>query len=91
MTGREEASARPGRAHLGGRVVDVPDQVMQAVAAAAVRTVRVPPTVGVATWPSPHTGVEPASAVRVGSGVAAKTESGSTADLTASRRSVFGP
>ena len=66
-------------------------RVMQVVAAAAVRTVRVPPTVGVATWPSPHTGVEPASAVRVGSGVAAKTESGSTADLTASRRSVFGP
>ncbi|WP_431998342.1 hypothetical protein [Streptomyces fungicidicus] len=26
MTGREEASARPGRAHLGGRVVDVPER-----------------------------------------------------------------
>lgn len=38
-----------------------------------------------------HTGLEPALALPLGSGVAAKTESGSTADFTASKRSVFGP
>ncbi|GHH43744.1 hypothetical protein GCM10018773_30380 [Streptomyces candidus] len=41
--------------------------------------------------PAPHAGREPVSTVPVGSGVATKTESGSTAAFTASRRSVFGP
>ena len=35
---------------------------------------------------TPDTGLEPASALPLGSGVAAKTESGSTADFTASKR-----
>lgn len=56
-----------------------------------VWTVRMLPTSRGAMAPTPHTGVAPASVVPMGSGVAAKTESGSTAAFTASRRSVFGP
>ncbi|MEV2250537.1 NAD(P)/FAD-dependent oxidoreductase [Streptomyces sp. NPDC050147] len=55
------------------------------------RTVRMPPTRRVAVPPSPQTGVESVSAFPKGSGVAAKTESGSNADFSASRRWVFGP
>ena len=50
-----------------------------------------PPLTRSAISPSPHPRGDQAAAVDVGSGVAEKTESGSTADFTASRRSVFGP